>query len=616
VSRCLSADQFQALLAEQLSAAERGALDAHVDVCSDCQATLTRLLDEGEGESRLDWHRLWRGSGQTPLPPVDDWVRRLKAKPPLSTPTDAATPNEAAALLFPDPPTALGPLGRLASYHVVSERGRGAFGIVYQAYDEELDCPVALKVLKPELAASVTDRARFEGEARKAAGIRHDHVVAIHRVGNTPGFALPYFVMEYVDGEALSERLRRGALAAREAAQITLQAALGLSAAHARGLVHRDINPANILLEKGSDRVKITDFGLARTVEVTSEKLTRSGGIVGTPPYMSPEQIVSPQYVDHRTDVYGLGVVLYELLTGELPFQGRSHWVLQQVVHDEPPPPRKLNQAIPRDLETITLKCLSKEPSQRYQTALDLAGDLRRFLAGEPVQARPANTWLRVVKWAQRRPATAALVAVSVVAFLSLLAGTLWHNFTLGAALRTADSNLYDSLVGEGRALRKARENGYRPKVFDLLKQARRLETPKKNLLELRSEAAACLGDYVGLEPTTWEEFPAPILSAALHPDGTQLAVGLGDGTVQLRRLPAGTLVARLAADNLPVMNLAFRADGKELVSTDSRIRLWQINGEGRWTCSRTFDVDRTFALMTPSLAFPFFTTTSLVDQP
>src|SRR5262249_54748125 len=152
------------------------------------------------------------------------------------------------------------PLGRLESYHIMAELGRGAFGLVYHAYDEQLDCPVALKVLKPELAASASDRARFEREARAAAAVRHENVVIIHRVGSTPGFALPYFVMEYLDGETLSDRLRRqGVLAPQEAVAIVQQVALGLAAAHARGLVHRDIKPSNIMLEKSTGRAKITD---------------------------------------------------------------------------------------------------------------------------------------------------------------------------------------------------------------------------------------------------------------------------------------------------------------------------------------------------------------------
>jgi formylglycine-generating enzyme required for sulfatase activity len=431
MSQCLDPEQFRRLITEQVSAADRTVLEAHIDVCPSCQEKLERLLEGDEPAAYIDWQRL-RRSDPAPTPrSMQDFFRGLKERQPPSSSTGLEAPRASPPqdIVFPDPPTALGRLGRIESYHIVEERGRGAFGVVFQAYDEKLRCPVALKVLKPELAANGRDRARFEGEARKAAAVRHDHVVTIHHVGHTPAFALPYFVMEYIEGEALSERLRRqGPLAAREAAEIARQVALGLDAAHARGLIHRDINPANILLEHDSGRVKITDFGLARTLEVGAEKLTQSGGIVGTPPYMSPEQILTPQRVDPRSDVYSLGVLLYEILTGELPFRGAPHLVLHQVVHEDPRPPRRLNDRIPRDLETICLKALAKEPARRYATAGELAEDLRRFLSGEPIKARPVGAVERLWRWCCRNPVLAGVEAAAAL-FLALLAFAGWEAF-------------------------------------------------------------------------------------------------------------------------------------------------------------------------------------------
>ena len=206
MNHCPTPEQFHHLVAEDLDAEPRKLLDAHINACPACQEKLARLLDESDSEyPGLDWQRLRPAGAENAGQSVANLFRRLKEQ--LSPATVAAEPQPEAAprdIPFPEPPTALGPLGRLESYHIVAERGRGDFGVVFQAYDDQLRCTVALKVLKPELAANQTDRARFEGEARKAAAVRHAHVVTIHRVGHRPGFALPYFVMEYIDGEALA----------------------------------------------------------------------------------------------------------------------------------------------------------------------------------------------------------------------------------------------------------------------------------------------------------------------------------------------------------------------------------------------------------------------------
>src|SRR5262249_4406775 len=228
------------------------------------------------------------------------------------------------------------------------------------------------------------------------------------------GFPLPYFVMEYLDGGSLSDRLKQqGPLKPEEAADYVRQAALGLAAVHARGLIHRDIKPSNIMLEKGSGRVKITDFGLARWDEVSAETLTQSGGIVGTLPYVSPELIRSATRIDKRSDVYSLGVVLYELLTGERPFRGQPQMILEQVVHDEPREPSRLNDAIPYDLETIALVCLAKEPNRRYQSAGEVADDIQRWQERKPIKGRRTGATERLWLWCRRKPALAAAAGLA-----------------------------------------------------------------------------------------------------------------------------------------------------------------------------------------------------------
>jgi len=295
---------------------------------------------------------------------------------------------------------------------LLDELGRGGMGIVYRALDESLGRLVALKVIRPERAGEEGDRARFMREAQLAARFRNDHVVAVHSVGDQPGGS-PYLVMEYVDGPTLagwlSSKPRPGP---REIAHLVAQVADALDSAHQAGLIHRDVKPNNILIERRTGRAKITDFGLAR--EPGASALTHEGVTVGTPTYMSPEQARGDASLDHLTDIYGLGTTLYESLTGRPPFTGPALAVLRRILEDDPIPPRRLDDAIPRDLETICLKAMAREPARRYQTARELAGDLRRYLDGRPISARPAGPWEQALKWARRRPAVAALFATVV----------------------------------------------------------------------------------------------------------------------------------------------------------------------------------------------------------
>src|SRR5262249_47516659 len=263
------------------------------------------------------------------------------------------------------------------------------------------------------------ERERFRREAEATARIQHPGIVQVHEVGEHHG--LPFLVMELVPGGSLARRLREAALVPAEAASLVQQLARALHAAHRRGIVHRDMKPGNVLID-ADGRPRITDFGLARWVE-ESEALTRTSAVVGTPSYMAPEQAHgSGQLVGPACDVYSLGAVLYECLTGRPPFKAATAVdTLLQVLHDEPAAPRQLNARVPADLETIALKCLQKEPARRYASAEELAEELGRFLAGEPIRARPVGAAERAWRWARRRPTTAALLGVSVVAFVALV---------------------------------------------------------------------------------------------------------------------------------------------------------------------------------------------------
>jgi hypothetical protein len=328
-------------------------------------------------------------------------------------------------LSFLSPPECDGDLGKLGPYRVQQVLGLGGMGVVLLAVDPQLKRTVALKVLHPERvdAKALT---RFVREAQAAAGLEHDHIVRVHAVA-TPAEGPPYLVMQYVAGPTLYDRIRaEKRLEPRMAAQICRQVAEGLTAAHGAGLVHRDIKPANIILEHATGRAKIVDFGLAR-IAAQPSVITTDGLIQGTPEYMSPEQVSAPDGLDARSDVYCLGVTLYESLTGEPPFRGLPHLVLQQVQYDDPRPLHRLDDRIPRDLETICLTAMAKEPGLRYQSAKAMADDLQRWLDGHPIQARPVGTAGKVWRWSRRNRAIASLAAVLVMVVMTGFAGITWQ---------------------------------------------------------------------------------------------------------------------------------------------------------------------------------------------
>lgn len=309
-------------------------------------------------------------------------------------------------------------LPKLGKFELIEAVGRGAFGTVYRSRDTQLQRIVAVKVPRSGQLATDEDEDRFVREARNAAQLQHPGIVPVHEVGRSE--TLPYIVSEFVDGVTLSDALTDRKPGFRESAQLVARVAEALDHAHRQGVVHRDLKPSNIMLTAdGAPRVM--DFGLAKR-DAGELTVTVEGQVLGTPAYMSPEQASGQaHHVDGRSDIYSLGVILFELLTGELPFRGNQRMLLNNVIHSEPRGPRSLNDRIPRDLETICLKAMAKEPGRRYQTAQLLANDLKRYLAGEPILARPVGRLERNWRWCRRNPVVASLMTAVVVV---LVAGT------------------------------------------------------------------------------------------------------------------------------------------------------------------------------------------------
>jgi serine/threonine protein kinase len=379
---------------------------------------------------------------------------------------------------------------RIGRFQIVRELGRGGYGIVFLAVDPQLGRKVAVKVPRPETLISKTAKHRFIAEGRVVASLQHPNIVQVHEAGEA-GPAC-YIISEYCGGPTLQQWQieHRSTLTPRLAAGIAADLADAVEHAHRRGIFHRDLKPANILLQPtaehadcsdgtgapapiGTDAaaaafpftVKLSDFGIAKVFEETDDPAqTMTGTILGTAPYMSPEQACGKNsLLGPPSDVYGLGAILYELLSGRPPFEGEyRNAIIHRIIGEEPVRPRAFDREIPHDLEAICLKCLEKEPDQRYATAGELRDDLRRFLAGSPVFARPITAMRRLLRWSRRKPASAALVLLAALSFIGFAVGGWWHSLRLQREIEITERERQraDDRGREAERQRAAAEDG------------------------------------------------------------------------------------------------------------------------------------------------------------
>jgi serine/threonine protein kinase len=554
-TRCLSAVELRDVLEGTGDAADRSVV-AHLDQCPACQQALEALADN---DSSLTRTLRQQAALVRPDPNSAYWAALQKSEQAVTTAPSGTVRSVEVALAFLDPPKDGSHLGSLVNFNILRVVGRGGMGVVLHAIDTCLQRDVAIKVLDPELSKDDVAVSRFCREARAAASISHENVVAIHQVEHDEAKDIPFLVMELVSGESLEKKLEReGPLPLNEVVRIGMQTAAGLAAAHDKGLIHRDIKPANILLERTGLRVKLSDFGLARTTE--DVRLTRTGLVAGTPLYMSPEQATGEE-LDARSDLFSLGVVLYELAAGEAPFAAKTPLaVLKRLTEEQPRPLRELNADLPEWFVHIVDKLLAKDPGERFQSAREVADTLEHFWA-----LLKSSETLVCPKKKSSSPWQAVMVGVSA-GLLTLALGT-------AAVLLLAPRRGSEEKIPEPLHVLK----GNAGPLWSLAVSA-----DGKHLAAGADDGTVKYWD-IAHERVAWT-LPAhktPIWALALARGGDYLATGSDDGDTKIWDVRTQNEVHTLPRIG-GVRALAFDADGKRILTggRDGSVKVWDVRSQ------------------------------------
>ena len=428
------------------------------------------------------------------------------------------------------------PARTVGDFELLQPIGQGGMGTIFKARDRRLGRIAAVKILAQHVAAP-KDLKRFHSEARAAGALNHSNIVPVYDVGEADG--CHFIVMNYVEGESLAELLARNnaPLPPEVAARYAEEIGHAVVHVHENDIVHRDLKPGNVLIDT-KDNIRVTDFGLARELQ-SNDDLTRTGQVMGTPGFMSPEAAKGEsREVGPAADIYGMGAVLYCLLANRPPFQAATPYeTIRQVISSDPVALRQLDPSIPRDLETICMKALEKEPTRRYPTAQEMVDDLRRFQDGDPIKARPVSAFTAGIRWIGRHKAATSLVALAaMLCIASMLAFVLWHEYGVAQrvvadarrhaelAEQLAQTESYFSLTNEARRFIAEGAPGWSWRALDKLEKAAEIQTDARDELELRNAAAECLG-ALDFRPITTLSSDIICSDVAVSPDGRWLAI-------------------------------------------------------------------------------------------